>query len=63
MPIILKSLEEVRKYLVKSSKDVAAKLGTLTMSLSAKEANLSHTIGVVGKSLDDLHTHCLLACP
>ena len=29
--------------------------------LSSKETNLGHTIGVVGKSLDDLHTQCLSA--
>ena len=56
MPIVLKSSEEARKHLAESSKEVAAKLGTLTKSLSSKEANLGHTIGVVGKSLDDLHT-------
>ena len=39
----------------------AAKLGTITKSLSSKETNLGHTIGVVGKSLDDLHTQCLSA--
>ena len=36
-------------------------MGSLTKSLSSKEANLSHTIGVVGKSLDDLHTQCISA--
>ena len=61
MPIVLKSSEEARKHLTESSKEVAAKLGTLTKSLSSKEANLGHTIGVVGKSLDDLHTQCLSA--
>ena len=49
MPIILKSWEEARKHRAESSKKVAAKLGTLTKSLSSKEANLGHTIGVVGK--------------
>ena len=29
--------------------------------MSSKETNLGHTIGVVGKSLDDLHTQCLSA--
>ena len=61
MPIILKSLEEARKHQAESSKEVAATLGTITKSLSSKETNLGHTIGVVGKSLDDLHTQCLSA--
>ena len=61
MPIVLKSSEEARKHLAESSKEVAAKLGTIAKSLSSKEASLGHTIGVVGKSLDDLHTQCLSA--
>ena len=60
MPIVLQSTEEAKKHLLQSSKEVAEKLGVLAKALPAKKANLGHSLSIVGKSLDDLHTHCLL---
>ena len=59
MPITLKSTEEARRQLVKSSKEVADKLGAISKSLTSKEEHLGQTIGVLGKGLDDLHSQCL----
>ena len=61
MPIVLQSSEEAKKHLLQSSKEVAEKLGTLAKALPAKEANLGHSLSIVGKSLDNLHTQCLSA--
>ena len=59
MPITLKSTEEARRQLVKSSKEVAEKLGAIQKNLTSKEEHLGQALGVLGKGLDDIHSQCL----
>ena len=58
MPVVLKSVEEAKRHLIQSSRDIAENLRTLQGKFELKDSQLSQAVTVMGKGLDEVHTQC-----
>ena len=58
MPIVLKSVEEAKRHLIQSSREIAENLRVLQGNLELKDSQLSQAVNLMGRGLDEVHTQC-----
>ena len=51
MPIVLKSVEEAKRHLIQSSREIAENLRVLQGNLELKDSQLSQAVNLMGLSL------------
>ena len=57
MPIVLKSVEEAKRHLIQSSREITENLREKG-NLELKDSQLSQAVNLMGRGLDEVHTQC-----